>query len=466
MQELGAGLTTGNVAQSIAVCLFLPIESAVSGNAGTVVRRHSIVKNATLSLAAVLVTAIACELLLRALVSPSDDCYGRLAGIELPPCRLRLPYSEADSGNRPEPFPDLVVDDRQVTYGDLWGIARYDAVMGFTAREEAASVNGWWRTDARGARIGRGAEMADTAGTRILVLGDSFAVGSRLPYEKTWSFALDNRHSDISVINFGMDGFSMAQAYLRYQSVRDSVEHDLVLLMFVPEEDLWRDVNVRRDVGANWPMYWVLPRFALLDGRLELIRSPFVDQDSERLQPPEGTRRKLEEHLRAFDRFYFGPRYEPPGVAGHSVVSKLMSAALHKYRLRQLRSDLLNPDSEAMRVSAAIFRALQSEVAADGKQFVLAVLPSERALESKGRKFWERWDRMIETVCSEGIPCIDLSEELRRLPRAEIDRGYDHTHFGPSVNREIARILADHLLEPESSSYGGTRPGGAATDKP
>jgi hypothetical protein len=427
--------------------------------------RHNLWRNTVLFLAATLVTAAIVEAVLRGLVRTSDDCYGNLAGVELPPCRLRSPYGAPLVTNRPEPYRDLVVDNRKITYGDLWGIARHDPVLGYTALEGATSANGWWRTDRLGARVGRESNESGPVTARILVFGDSYAVGSRLPFEETWSFALDDRHPAIAVSNFAMDGYSTAQAYLRYLSVRPAVEHDVVLLVLVPEEALWRDVNVRRDVGAGWPIYWVLPRFDLVDDSLRLIQTPFPGQGSDLPHPPEDTDQKLKDHLRAFDRLYFDSMYEQPSGLGRAVVARLMTAAAHKHQVRQFRAGLMDADSEALRISAAILRAMHTDVVTAGKRFAVAVLPTEWALEDTDREFWETWDRMIDVICGDGIPCIDLSQALRRIPDEEIDRGYDGSHFGPVLSREIGRALGDGLsaldLIPSrttSGSPGGNQP--------
>ena len=40
----------------------------------------------------------------------------------------------------------------------------------------------------------------------------------------------------------------MGQAFLRYGQIRNTLDYDIVLLMFVPAEDLWRDINTLRSL--------------------------------------------------------------------------------------------------------------------------------------------------------------------------------------------------------------------------
>lgn len=406
-------------------------------------------RNVLLCFAAIVGAVGIGEGILRLLTEPSDGCHGIVLGVELPPCRLGSPYEPVRTiTTRSEPYGDLTVDGKRITVGDLWGIARYDTLIGFVPQENATSVNGWWRTDELGARVGRNAVgAAGTSVERVLVLGDSYAVGSRLPFDDTWSFALDRLSPELDVANFAMDGYGMTQAHLRYGSVRHAVEHDVVLVMFVPEADLWRDVNVRRDVGGDWDMYRVLPRYVLDGGDLRLIRSPFSDQGSgARPAAREETDRRLRQHLRTFDRFYSETWWREPAGTNRPSLYRLAEAVAHKVRLGSIRHNLMEPDSEAMRISATIFQVLAADARNGGRRFVLAVLPTERALIRDDERFWERWDRMIEAVCVDGSACLDLSAELREFPKEAIDRAYDGTHYGPRVNREIARILGEHLV--------------------
>ena len=135
-----------------------------------------------------------------------------------------------------------------------------------------------------------------------------------------------------------------------------------------------------------------------------------------------------------------------PRLPGRSVVHKVMTTAYRTYRVSRYRAGLLRAESEAVQVTAAIVRAFDADVTAAGKRFVLAVLPTEHELTTGRGAYWDEWKRMVGAVCGETISCIDLSDGLREMPRAEIDQGYDATHYGPAVNRRIARLLRDYLL--------------------
>jgi hypothetical protein len=241
---------------------------------------------------------------LRFLVQPSQFSSGKLLGKELPPYKLMPEAPVPMQGNRPEWFNELISDGKKTTVGDMFGIYREDSLLGYAPRENTVSVNGWWESNNIGARAREATTPEKPPGlNRLLVFGESFAQGSRVRQEDSWPYILGADCEGLEVVNLGVDGYSMAQAYLRYRSLRRQIEYDLVLLMFAPSSDLWRDVNIRRDVGGEWwGSYLSMPRFILDVDKFKLIRSfpPANFFYSEK--PAPDFEETLKAHLRAYDR--------------------------------------------------------------------------------------------------------------------------------------------------------------------
>jgi hypothetical protein len=76
---------------------------------------------------------------------------------------------------------------------------------------------------------------------------------------------------DLEVVNLAVDGYSMAQAVLRFETIRQQVDYDTALLMFVPDADLWRDVNMVRELVEPWHASIIMPRFILEGDELALV---------------------------------------------------------------------------------------------------------------------------------------------------------------------------------------------------
>ena len=409
-------------------------------------------RNLGLVVAALVFAFFLIEIGARLILIPSYVSYGRLLGVELPPHILPSPFFEAPEMDRSAPYNDLVVDGKAITLGDLWGLSRPDPTTGHAPVENSRSTNGWWQTNQLGARARHEHKREVPKGkSRILIFGDSFAIGSRLPQEETWSAHLAEQGDQFDIVNFGVDGFGSGQSYLRYQIMRDKLDHSYVMFMLSPQVDLWRDINTRRDVGGNWLAYAVMPRFIVKYQSLQLVPDPFADRSAQDFSADMSWDPLLREHLRAFDRFYFPLRYETVPVIGNSIVFKVAANALSIFQRHQLKESLFHIDSEAMTVTRSIIRAFRSDAESRGNTFILVLLPTERELKNRRLKesHWREWQGMAENLCEPGVLCIDLADALREIPTDEIDTGYDGSHFGPNSSRFIAGLIYRALTATE-----------------
>jgi hypothetical protein len=406
-----------------------------------------VLKRALLVLGATIFALLAVECILRACVVPISGAAGSLFGTTLPPARL-IPVEP--------PRPPLRAGRTgRVGYDDLTGLVRDDPVLGYAPREHAASTNGWWQSNNLGARARHDTSPAVPVGTtRVLVFGDSFASGSRVPQESAWPAVLEAAHPDLEVVSLGVDGYSLAQSLLRYRAVRDTVAHDVVALTLSPGADLWRDVNTLRAL-AGWRSYRVMPRF-VLDGGLRLVPSPYQTPVAIYADNRDGLSPRLREHLRRYDRFYVPWMYEPtPGVAARSILVKLALARWHAALVERFHREALDPGSEAVAVSAAIIHTMRDEVVGRGARFLLVLLPSEIDVGRLRRRrgYHDQWIAIARAVASEGVACVDLANPMLAAPD-QLDRGFDGTHHGPRANRLIAATVGGALATTQTLACG------------
>ena len=313
------------------------------------------------------------EVCLNILVQPSENSSGVFLGNELPPLKPLPPgpvphYQDritALEKNRAEWYESLVVANKKITRGDLWGIFREDELLGHAPQENAISEHAWWQSNNLGARAGKDISFAKPQlKQRILFFGDSYTQGSRVPQEETFVWYLNALAEDVEAINFGVDGYSMGQAYLRFGMLKNQIEFDRVILVIVPTADLWRDINVNRYIGGGWPSYWAFPRFIEQDAALKFIPGPYKSLQSLLDDNRASVSPRLKEHLRKYDRFYLDSWYEPTPVLDNSVMYKLAKVWWSQRKEAALSDQLKQPGSEAMRVVKKIFAAMDKEVTA------------------------------------------------------------------------------------------------------
>lgn len=383
----------------------------------------------------------------RLLVQPDERGSGSLFGIVLPPLRL-FPPERHERAPRDAPFRDLVVDGRRITIGDAAGFHRFDILLGYTTLENKVSLYGWWQSNEIGARESGPTDRRVAPGQqRWLLLGESFAHGSTLPGSQTWAEIADARDPGLDLVNLAVDGYGMAQAWLRYRALAGSIEHQGALLMFVPGVDLWRDINVVRDLGEPWKVRAVMPRFVLDGDDIRLVESPYASPQELDEDNRVGLGATLRDHLRRYDRFYFPFEHEPVPVIGGLLNFKIGAAAYGRYARGRVRRAQFRPGSEALAVSQRIFRAWQAETEAQGKEFMLLVLPTATDLDRLRSEpaFEGEWRRLVEFACAGLRHCADLAPVLVAAPSAEIDLGPDGNHYGPRTNALIAGAVLDLL---------------------
>lgn len=397
-----------------------------------------LVRRAVLALGATVLALAALEGACRLGVRPSPRSAGRLFGSELPPVRLVPPEPPLPAARTSRPG--------AIRFDDLTGLVRDDVALGYVPRERAISTNGWWQSNNLGARARHDTDATIAPGTtRVLVFGDSFASGSRVAQESAWPSVLEASAPGLEVVSFGVDGYGLAQSWLRYRALAPTLAHDVVVLAMSPRADLERDVNVLRAL-LGWRSYRIMPRF-VLDPDFHLVPSPYDPPSAIHADNRDAPSAMLREHLRRYDRFYVPWMYEPTtGLASHSVLAKLAMARWHAAVLDRRHAAVLDPGSEAVAVSARIVATMRAEATAHGAGFLLALLPSELETTRLRRRPGTRaeWNAIAAAVAGD-VPHVDLADALIAAPDTDVDRGFDGTHHGPRANAVIAAAMSGAL---------------------
>lgn len=110
---------------------------------------------------------------------------------------------------------------------------------------------------------------------RIAIFGDSFTQSSPLNYEETWGYLLEKGLCDhgfpAEVLNFGVGGYGIDQAYLRWEVDGRQYNPDYVVLGFYPY-NIGRNMYIFRSCG----MVFTKPRFIDNGDSLILVNYPVV----------------------------------------------------------------------------------------------------------------------------------------------------------------------------------------------
>ena len=262
---------------------------------------------------------------------------------------------------------------------------------------------------------------------RIALVGDSFTFGLEVRYEETWGHRLEAAlGGDYQVLNFGVDGYGVDQAYLRYR--RDAAKwHPEIVVLGVVSDDLHRTMCVYGFLcfpGSQIP--FSKPRFVLAGDSLRLLHQPAVAPDSIFSMHSIGELPLIE----------YDHDYDPYEWDWHSYdMSYAIRYLLSRYRRWSVRRAAVS-DSALEAVNAALFRAFVRDVRANGATPVVLFFPSRSELSPT----WHGPLVGRDVLRKSGIPFLDMTPCITRLPAAE---RYVVLHLSPAANAAVATCLRE-----------------------
>lgn len=319
----------------------------------------------------------------------------------------------------------------------------YDEVMGWTVGLDKRSANGLYYSSTEGIRAPQqGVSFAEVTGkTRIALIGDSFTFAEEVRYEDSWGYHLEKALGpEFQVLNFGVEGYGLGQAYLRYEKDVRTWNPTVVIFSFI-SHDVRRTTWVYPFLAMpDWKMPFSKPRFILRDDQL-------VPKNLPPLPPDAIFSRKAMSRLpfMMYDESY------RPSEWQHRFVDRSYLARLVVTIFPQWTAE--NPDSSAeMRrlVNARILKEFVRSAVQAGAIPLIVYLPSRG-----------EWGEASETtplakqVLQEaGVAYLDPSPCLAQLVPA--DR-YLVTHYSPQGNAAVAKCLVDPVREALGQAAGGAR---------
>jgi hypothetical protein len=326
------------------------------------------------------------------------------------------------------------------------GTWTFDAELGWTWRPASVSEDGLYSTNALGARGPREYGPQPASGKRrVLVFGDSFAFCDEVGDQESFEAQLEDRASELEVLNFGVSGYGTDQAFLRYQRLGRELSAEVVMLGLMLE-NIGRNVNRYRPLWATYTGVCVTkPRF-LVDaaGTLELVPQPYATRAELHAAIVDGS--ILAD---AAEHEYWRERPVVP-TGKLSALVRLASGYL-AYRERSPARLWRRPDEEPFRVTLAIVEAFHRQALADGaRQAPVLLFPAKEDLRDHAWAGRPYWGALLAELERRGIPCVDLIEPLLAHARAlgEDPPGaslYQGGHLSRAGNAVVAETLAAWL---------------------
>jgi hypothetical protein len=150
-----------------------------------------------------------------------------------------------------------------------------DDLLGWTVAPNAGGGLYW--SNSEGIRAPRNGvkHVKLTGSTSIALLGDSVTFGQEVAYEDTWGNFLEKALGpEVRVMNFGVGGYAVDQAYLRYQRDVQKWKPKVVIYGFMAHAAV-RTMMVYPFISLpNLDFPFSKPRFILHDGELKAVNVP------------------------------------------------------------------------------------------------------------------------------------------------------------------------------------------------
>jgi hypothetical protein len=323
-------------------------------------------------------------------------------------------------------WPELTARSREVLAAVApWGTWSasyfvYDRDLGWTVGPNRRSSDGLYFSSAEGIRSARpNVRTADeNPRFRVALIGDSHAFSFEVPFEDSWGYHLQRLLGrDVQVLNFGVDGYGIDQAYLRYQRDVRRWKPKVVVIGF-GGHDLWRGVAVYPFVSFGWPGYLVKPRFSIEKGALKLLNTPLPSPD-EIL----GVSRIEELPFIEYDLGYETADWRWRWEHG-PLILRFLTSVFPRWPVADLRVS----QEAATELNSHLFRQLVKSIGESGSVPLVVLMSAGNAL-------------VPEALSRADIPYLDMAECVSRIPaeHLRVPRG---NHYTGMANQAIARCTA------------------------
>ena len=319
----------------------------------------------------------------------------------------------------------------------------YSATLGWTIKPNGTSPQ--YRANSRGLRANR--EYSPTPPrdvVRISAFGDSFTHASDVANDATWQEALMRLNRNLEVLNYGVPGFGLDQAFLRYRH-EGAMDHAHIVLIGILSESIFRSVNVYRPFYAPGSLPLAKPRFVLDGDKLILLENPMreLSQYRELLTNPEPVLRRLA----ALD-YYFPTRYQEGvfDVLRSVRLLKITQSILADRQRGIFRGGSYDTTSEAFRVTMGTLDLFVTTLSRNGSIPIVVVFPHRGDLAQYKRNHTTRNAVIIEHLRKKGYRYIDLLEGFEKYGSNRSMNDLIVRHYTPLGYEIAARTIQNYLV--------------------
>jgi hypothetical protein len=330
----------------------------------------------------------------------------------------------------------------------------YDSALGWVQRPNGSSENGLYHANSHGVRTASSEKMTTKGENRlrVVLLGDSYTHGDEVLFEQTWGAYLEQKLAgvgiQVEVINLGVPGYGMDQAYLRWKSSGAVWSPDLVVFGFQPE-------NVKRNLNLVRLFYYrqsripfFKPRFILAGRLLEMVNAPTPSPD----QVLDLYRRFGTWDTRRHEYYFRTEDYE------HHIwlKSKLAAAGIAWIeRLIEWRNEsaFYAIGNEPSQLALAIMHELRADVEGRGAEFLVPIFIPKWDFRPVTTGSPLPYQSLLDAIKKEHAS-VDITQQLlARVNGGNVDELFLSNHYSAKANEIVAEVIAESIAQSQSKKH-------------
>lgn len=321
----------------------------------------------------------------------------------------------------------------------------FSPLLGWSIKKNGKSK--LYQANSSGIRSNREYALTPPRGIRrVSTFGNSFTHCDDVKNSETWQAIMESYDSNIEVLNFGVGGFGLDQAYLRYLEDGRQYKSQIVLIGFMSE-------NIYRDVNTYRPFYFSKtgiplskPRFVINAEKLSLIPNPMqrLDDYKRLLLHPKDVLSQI-----GINDFYYKNRYKSNMLDWSPTVR--LTKILIQTNIRKLLNENIivngqyNENSEAFRVTKKIFDEFYNECVKNKSIPIILLFPNinDIILYQTNKASAYTYSPLLSYFDSAGYRYIDLIHAFNNTNAKDICGVTGH--YSPLANKIVAKYILNYL---------------------
>jgi len=282
---------------------------------------------------------------------------------------------------------------------------------------------------------------------RICIFGNSFTHGDEVVFENTWGYYLEQnlkeRGINSEVINFGVWGYGIDQAFLRWRELGYKFSPDIVILGF-QGENLKRNMNIFRAIYMkNTGMPFSKPRFILNGDSLELVNCPTVPIPKIIDIVKNFKNWKLSQH-----EYFFKPQNY------HNIIwmrSRLISfiksvIELNRFNHKKVEMDFYALDKDLSRITLKIIQKFKTSVTDQGGQFFVLHLPKRNDLSDLLNNRQLVYADLLSEIAKSHNAIFPEFKIIEEAKKASLDSLFVVNHYSGIANKIVGGVITEYML--------------------